>query len=135
MERLNPNNLNISTLAVIHGLYLCITGLWPIIHMASFLFITGPKEDLWLVETVGILAFVIGFGLLVGGWSKNITFPLSVIAVAAAVGFILVDVIFVWKLIISPIYLLDAVVEFVFFVAWIIYILKTRLWKRRMPAG
>lgn len=125
----------INTLAVIHGLYFCVTGLWPIIHMDSFLFVTGPKEDLWLVETVGMLAFAIGFGLLIGGWSRNITFPLSIIAVAAAIGFILVDIIFVWQLIISPIYLLDAAVEFVFLSAWIIYIFKTRLWKRRMPAG
>lgn len=124
----------IYTLSVIHGLYFCITGLWPILHMDSFLFVTGPKEDLWLVETVGMLAMVIGLGLLIGGWTKNITFPLSMIAVAAAIGFILVDVIFVWRLIISPIYLLDAAVEFVFLVAWVIYIIRTRLWERRLPA-
>lgn len=132
---MSQTTTKIYTLAIIHGFYFCVTGLWPIVHMDSFLFVTGPKEDLWLVETVGMLALVIGLGLLVGGWTKNITFPLSLIAVAAAIGFILVDVIFVWRLIISPIYLLDAAVEFVFLIMWIIYIVKTRLWKRRVPAG
>lgn len=132
---MNQTTTKITTLASIHGLYFCVTGLWPIIHMDSFLFVTGPKEDLWLVETVGMLAFVIGFGLLIGAWTKNITFPLSMIAVAAAIGFILVDVIFVWRLIISPIYLLDAVVEFVFLVGWIFFITKARLWKQRIPPG
>jgi hypothetical protein len=36
------------------------TGLWPLIHMKSFVAVTGPKRDLWLVRTVGILVSCIG---------------------------------------------------------------------------
>lgn len=120
---------NIYTLAVIHGMYYIVTGLWPIIHMDSFTFITGPKMDLWLVETVGMLAAAIGIGLTAGGWRKKITFPLSLIAVTAATGFILIDVIYVWGGIISPIYLFDAVLEFILLCFWVVFIIQNRIFE------
>ena len=51
-------------LAGIQGLYYLITGIWPLVHMESFLAVTGPKTDLWLVQTVGALIAVIGAMLL-----------------------------------------------------------------------
>lgn len=42
-------------------LYLA-TGLWPVIHLRSFLSVTGPKTDLWLVESFGLL--IAAFGLV-----------------------------------------------------------------------
>lgn len=122
---------NIYTLAIIHGLYFIVAGIWPILHMDSFVFITGPKEDLWLVETVGMLAAAIGLGLLVGGWRRNISFPLSLIAVAAAIGFILIDAIYVWGGVISPIYLFDAVIEFVLLCFWVVFIIQNRVYEFR----
>lgn len=32
------------------GVYFGATGLWPILHLPSFLFVTGPKIDTWLVQ-------------------------------------------------------------------------------------
>ena len=46
------------------GSYFLLTGVWPLLHMRSFLAVTGPKTDLWLVETVGVLVAAIGAGLL-----------------------------------------------------------------------
>jgi hypothetical protein len=42
------------------GGYYLVTGLWPLVHLASFEAITGPKVDDWLVRMVGLLAAVIG---------------------------------------------------------------------------
>jgi hypothetical protein len=119
----------ISALAAIHGSYFCVSGIWPLIHMNSFLFVTGPKTDLWLVETVGVLVLVIGMGLLVAGFQKRISFPISIIAMGASLGLIFIDTIYVWALVISPVYLLDAAIEFVLLSAWIFYIFKAKLWK------
>jgi hypothetical protein len=48
------------TLAGIHAAYLVATGIWPLLHRRSFEGVTGPKEDFWLVRTVGGLAAAIG---------------------------------------------------------------------------
>lgn len=119
----------IGALATIHGLYYCVTGIWPLVHMDSFLFVTGPKTDLWLVETVGVLVLVIGLGLLTASFRQHISFPIGVIAIASTLGLILIDILNVWAGIISPIYLLDALAEFILLVAWTIYLFKTKLWR------
>src|SRR4051794_41935238 len=49
------------------GAYYTLTGLWPLVHMASFEAVTGPKTDDWLVRMVGLLAAVIGATLLTAG--------------------------------------------------------------------
>ncbi|SHL25073.1 hypothetical protein SAMN05444407_10372 [Chryseobacterium contaminans] len=36
-------------------LYYFATSLWPLVHIKSFLIITGDKTDIWLVKTVSIL--------------------------------------------------------------------------------
>jgi hypothetical protein len=53
-----------STITRIQGVYYLLTGLWPLVHFASFEALSGRKRDRWLVRTVGLLAAVIGFTLL-----------------------------------------------------------------------
>lgn len=105
-------------LAFLHGLYFFIAGIWPILHMPSFIAVTGPKTDLWLVRTVGMLALVIGAGLMMSAIRKFVTLPIIFIGTGAALGFILIDVIYVIQNVISPIYLLDACIEIIFLVLW-----------------
>ena len=47
--------------AWIYSIYFMLTGIWPVVHMPSFIAVTGPKTDLWLVRTVGLL--IAGIGL------------------------------------------------------------------------
>ena len=49
---LEPRKISnaIHALAWIQGLYFFFTSVWPIVHMSSFLAVTGPKHDLWLVQ-------------------------------------------------------------------------------------
>lgn len=46
-----------------HASYLVATGFWPLVHRRSFEAITGPKDDFWLVRTVGGLAAAAGLSL------------------------------------------------------------------------
>lgn len=117
----------ISVLAVVQGLYFFLTGIWSIIHISSFMAITGPKVDIWLVKTVGVLVLIIGIGLIGAGIKRRISFPLAFIAAGSALGLFFIDVTYVWQGVISPIYLLDAVLEIVLVISWFIYILKTGL--------
>src|SRR5260370_35548482 len=50
---------------VTQGIYYVLAGLWPWIHLTSFLAVTGDKADLWLGQTVGALIVAIGAALCV----------------------------------------------------------------------
>lgn len=117
----------ISVLATVQGIYYLITGIWPIIHMSSFLAITGPKVDLWLVNTVGMLIFFLGTGLILAGLKRQVTFPLSMIAAGTTLGLFLVDIIYVWSDVISAVYLLDAILEIGLFITWCVVIYRSGL--------
>ena len=43
--------------------YYVVTGAWPLLSPGSFQMVTGPKADLWLVKTFGLLTTVIGIAL------------------------------------------------------------------------
>jgi hypothetical protein len=103
--------------AVFQGLYFLISGVWPILHMGSFVKITGPKTDLWLVKTVGVLLSVIGAALLYAGLHEQITPAIFILGIGSAAALTAIEVIYVSKKIISPIYLLDAVIE-IFLIIW-----------------
>lgn len=111
-------------LLILQGGYFFLTGIWPILHIESFIAVTGPKEDIWLVKTVGMVITCVGAGFLVGGLLRNYEWPLVVIAILSPLGFIIVDVHYVSQDVISPIYLADAVVELLFLLSWVILLLR-----------
>jgi len=104
---------------LVQGVYFLLTGLWPLIHIESFLAVTGPKTDLCLVETVGALVLVIGFVLCLAGYRRQRTPEVLVLALGSALALAAVDCIFVIQGRISPIYLLDAAVELVIVALWV----------------
>jgi hypothetical protein len=81
--------------------------------MRSFLAVTGPKTDLWLVKTVGILIAVIGAALVVAGMNQRVTLEVLPLAIGSQLALIAIDVIYVAGKTISKIYLLDAILEIV----------------------
>lgn len=106
------------TLAALQGVFYLATGVWPLIDIASFQAVTGPKTDLWLVQTVGVLIGVVGLVLLFAVWSGRITPEVAVLAAGAAVGLASIDVVFVTRGVIDRIYLADAVAEVLLALAW-----------------
>jgi energy-converting hydrogenase Eha subunit E len=93
------------------GAYYLLTGLWPLVHMASFEAVTGPKTDDWLVRMVGLLAATIGAALVTAARQWRGTLETIVLAVGSAMAFTAVDVWYVLQGQISRIYLADATVE------------------------
>ena len=113
----------------LQGLYYLGTGLWPLVSMETFLAVTGDKTDHlqsphqalydhWLVVTVGVLVTAIGLALLVAAWRGP-----SPEAVTLAIGSILalggIDVVYVARHVIPPVYLLDALAEVVLLGGWL----------------
>ena len=95
---------------VLFGLYYIGTGLWPILHLPSFLAVTGPKRDVWLVQVFGALIASLGFSAIL---HRNAGPASAGVGLSAALVLAASDVYFVGRRRIRPTYLLDAVVEVV----------------------
>ena len=106
--------------SLVQGIYFFVFGVWPIIHMKSFLRVTGPKTDLWLVKTVGIILAMIGVALILAWLNAEINTSIIVLAIGSAFSLALVEFIYVAKQVISPIYLGDAVVELILIGWWLL---------------
>jgi NADH:ubiquinone oxidoreductase subunit K len=106
-------------LALVQGVFYAATGLWALVDLDSFMAVTGPKTDHWLVKTVGILVTVIGAVLLLA-WRRGAV-PIEVVflAVGSALSLAAIDVVYVSNGTIAPIYLLDAAAEVGLGLAWI----------------
>ena len=90
------------------GSYYVASGLWAVVDRQGFERVTGRKTDYWLVRTVGLLATAIGLALLTGARDDRPSSQTRVLAVAAGASFTVVDLVYVAKGRISPIYLGDA---------------------------
>jgi fatty acid desaturase len=102
----------------VQGVYFFITGIWPLVDIESFQWVTGPKTDLWLVRTVGVLIAVIAAAILLAAWRKNVSPEIKLLAIGSAAGLTAIDVIYVSLDVIAPIYLLDAAAEVVLILLW-----------------
>lgn len=93
------------------GVYYMTTGIWALVGIDSFQRITGPKTDLWLVKTVGALVLAIGAVLTLASFRRRVPAEVGLLAAGSATGLAAIDGVYVSRGRISPIYLLDGVVE------------------------
>jgi hydrogenase/urease accessory protein HupE len=98
-------------IALTQGTFYLATGIWPLLDIDSFQAVTGPKTDLWLVRTVGVLVAVIGAVLVTGARRRTLGPEITLLAVGSALGLAAIDIIYVLGGTISPVYLADAVAE------------------------
>jgi len=106
--------------ALIQGLFYLLTGLWPLVDIVSFQIVTGPKVDLWLVKTVGVLVTVIGAVLLSAWRSRRFSPEVVLLAVGSALGLAGIDLVYALSGTISAVYLADAVAEVALAALWVI---------------
>ena len=104
------------------GLYYLTTGIWPLASRRTFESITGPKRDFWLVQTVGALVGVTGASLALAARDRRTVEEASIktLGIGSALSLAAVDVVFVARRRISPIYLLDAAAELALAAGWIL---------------
>ena len=119
------------TLAIAHGAFFLTAGLWPVVHLRSFEFVTGPKVDGWLVKTVGTLIAVSGAVIINAARRDRVTPEIIALAngVSGALGFISFH--YARKRRISRIYYLDAATELAIIGIWANALLRTPEHQRR----
>lgn len=102
------------------GIYISITALWPLVHMDSFMQVTGYKTDTWLVHTVSVLLFPLMI-LIYRSAIRNKPIPLtrSASVISGIAGLIIVELVYYFKGTIARAYFWDAIIETVFLLWWI----------------
>jgi hypothetical protein len=105
----------------VQAFHYLITGIWPLLHMPSYLEVTGPKTDLWLVRCVGALTAVIGSVLLRTWWLHGMRRGHAVLlGMGSAVAFCAVDLATALPGHNGPIYLVDAGIQAILLAGWIV---------------
>jgi hypothetical protein len=109
------------------GIYFVFTGVWPLISIETFQKVTGRKTDHlitgnegdhWLVMTVGVLVTAIGLSILLAAARSRLSGEVVVLAMGSSAGLLAIDVIYVARGAILPIYLVDAALEGLLLLAW-----------------
>jgi hypothetical protein len=106
--------------AAIQAGYFLITGIWPLLHIRSFEWVSGPKVDRWLVKTVSALIAVIGTAIGLAAWRRRLTPEIEALGVGSALALASVDVVYVARRRIRWVYLLDAAAEVALAAAWVV---------------
>ena len=107
-------------LALGQGLFYVLTGVWPLVSLDTFMRVTGPKTDGWLVKTVGVLVTAIGGALVLAGRRRHSPPEIPLLAVGSALGLAAIDVVYVWRGRIARVYLADAVGELALVLGWLV---------------
>ena len=132
-EHMRRADTGIRALLWTQGGYFLLTGVWPLVSIESFQRVTGRKtdhlvtgdeNDHWLVMTVGVLVTAIAVTLLLAAWRRAYSLEVAALAIGSALGLTAIDVIYVARRAISPIYLADAALEVTLIVVWIVVLVR-----------
>ena len=116
------NNQNRKILLCLQSTYYLITGLWPLLHISSFMEVSGYKTDIWLVKTTGVLIVCIGLIQLRELISRDFSLSVVYLSVISATGLLTIDLYYSISGVISKVYLVDATIQFLLICSWIAFL-------------
>ena len=117
----------------LQGLYYLLAGLWPLLHLRSFVWVFGEKRDLFQLDVTSALIIAIGAILLLTAARRTRPDGLLVLlAAASAASLALVELSHAGA--IRPVVWLDFAVELLFVVALAVIYLTAR-WHEHRRAG
>jgi len=119
---------------MLQGAYLMAAGLWPLLHLRSFTKVTGPKLEGWLTKGVGLCMANIGAALGAAGARGRVARELRVLGVTSALSFAGMDFWYAGiRRRISPVYLVNGVVQLGFVASWAFAEWREKQDARRLP--
>lgn len=89
--------------------YYIVGGVWPLVSLRSFMFITGPKREGWLVQSFGLYLAAAGAAMV--PLDRRARPAQERLAVLGALALAAADTYFVARRRIRPVYLADAAVQ------------------------
>jgi hypothetical protein len=110
----------------VQAIYTGITALWGLIDIDSFMAVTGPKTDIWLVKTISVVLLAIAICFVIQAIIPSNPLSVIVLALVISAGLAIIDVYYVLRGVISKVYLGDAVLEILFFVVWMLILINVK---------
>ncbi len=111
----------------VHAAYDLVTGVWPVFGIESFQKVSGRKTDIWLVKTVTLLILAVGATIGSAGARKRVTPEIVGLAIGSSAALTTIDVLYVSQRRISPVYLLDAVINVALIASWVLAVQRKLL--------
>lgn len=105
------------------ALYYIPFSIWGLLHIRSFMWLTGKKQDVWLVKTVCLLLISVGAVIGQAGRKDRITPEIVGLGILSAASLTVIDFWYVAKGRIRWVYLLDAIGNLGLIAGWIAAIL------------
>jgi hypothetical protein len=108
----------------IQTIYYFLTAAWGLIDTESFMRVTGPKTDVWLVKTVSVILLAVSFSFISYLFIKTNYWPAIILASSCCLSLACIDFYYAGRNIISDIYLLDGIAEIALLIGWGVVIRK-----------
>jgi hypothetical protein len=113
-------------LLLVQSSYILLTAIWPIIDIKSFMAVTGYKEDIWLVKTVGALLIPVAICLGLHLFIRTDYRIALALGGLTAIAFACIDFYYALNDVIRDIYMADGVLQLIFLITWVWIIIKAR---------
>ena len=114
------------------GSYMLLTALWALIDIKSFVQVTGPKTDIWLVKTVSVLLIPISVCFFLNAMVRTHPLPVILMGISASFGLSFIDFYYTANDTIKWVYTLDGILELVFGIIWTYFL---SVYKRLLKEG
>ena len=106
----------------VQAIYTFLTAAWGLIDIDSFMEVTGPKTDVWLVKTVSVLLLPVVVCFFSALFVKMPFLPVFLIAVITTVGLASIDFYYTARDVIRWVYAIDGLLQCIFLLLWIIFL-------------
>src|SRR3990170_7201879 len=107
-----------NALSMIQGSYTLLTAFWALVDIQSFMGVTGPKTDVWVVKTVAVLLLPIGFCFLWGLYFNTDRLLVTFIGIMSSAGLAFIDFHYTINGTIKWIYQADGFLQIFFLLVW-----------------
>jgi hypothetical protein len=112
------------------GIYIFVTAIWGILDIQSFMAITGPKTDVWLVRTVSFLLIPYSFLCFYLYHNPQKLSYLAILCMfTMGLGLLSIDLYYYEQGVIRGVYLIDAFFQVIFLMIW--FCLSCQLSKKK----
>lgn len=100
------------------GIWYVAAGVWPLVDARSFQDVTGPKTDVWLARSCGMMLALVGAALVFARVRRRIGAEMVFLGLGAALALAFADVLVATSAAGTNAYLVDAAMQLVFAGVW-----------------